>query len=81
MTLQYTGTTITSDATHHTASLLIPKENVWSVSWTPGMFQFHQAEAAMLLAEAVGELAPLDVAIQQGSAFGSLTMAASAAGA
>jgi hypothetical protein len=58
--LRYTDTMMTSDATHHTASLLIPEADVWSVSWTPGMFGLHQAEAAMLLAEAVGQLAPLD---------------------
>jgi len=34
MTLQYTDTTITSDVTHHTASLLIPEAEVWSVSTT-----------------------------------------------
>ena len=60
MTLQYMDTMITSDATHHTASLLIPEADAWSVSWTPGMVRFRQAEAAVLLAEAVGQLAPLD---------------------
>ena len=59
MTLQYTDTTITSDATHHTASL-IPEADVWSLSWTPGMFRFRQAEDAILLAETVGQLVPLN---------------------
>jgi hypothetical protein len=61
VTLRYTDTAITSDATHHTASLLIPEANVWSLSWTPGMFRFCQAEDAILLAEAVGQLVPLNV--------------------
>jgi hypothetical protein len=60
VTLQYTDTAITSDATHHTASLLIPEANVWSLSWTPGMFRFRQAEDAILLAEAVAQLVPLN---------------------
>jgi hypothetical protein len=60
MALQYTDTTITSDATHHTARLLIPEANVWSLSWTPGMFRFRQAEDAVLLAEAVGQVVPLN---------------------
>jgi len=59
VTLHYTDTAITSDATHHTASL-IPGANVWSLSWTPGMFRFCQAEDAILLAEAVGRIVPLD---------------------
>jgi hypothetical protein len=33
---------------------------VWLLSWTPGMFRFHQAEDAILLAEAVGRLVPLN---------------------
>jgi hypothetical protein len=60
MTLQYTDTTITSDVTHHTASCLIPEAEVWSVSWTPGMFRVRQAAAAILLAEAVAQSVPLD---------------------
>jgi hypothetical protein len=60
VTLQYTDTTITSDATHHTASLLIPETNAWSLSWTPGMFRFCQAEDAILLAEAVRQSVPLN---------------------
>src|SRR5215475_3153238 len=51
---------ITSDATHHSASLLSPEANAWSLSWTPGMFRFCQAEDAILLAEAVGQLVPLN---------------------
>jgi len=60
VTLQYTDTAITSDATHHAANLLIPEANVWSLSWTPGMFRFRQAEDAILLAEAAGQLVPLN---------------------
>jgi hypothetical protein len=60
VTLQYTDTTIISDDTHHTASLLIPEANVWSLSWTPGMFRFRQAEDAILLAEEVAQLVPLN---------------------
>jgi hypothetical protein len=59
VTLHYTDTAITSDATHHTASL-IPEANVWSLSWTPGMFRFRQAEDAILLAEAVAQVVPLN---------------------
>jgi hypothetical protein len=46
VTLHYTNTAIT----HHTATL-IPGANVWSLSWTPGMFRFRQAVDAILLAE------------------------------
>ena len=60
VTLQYTDTAITSDATHHTATLLIPEANVWSLSWTPGMFRLRQAEDAILLAEAVERLVPIN---------------------
>ena len=60
MTLRYTDTTITSDATHHTASLLVPETNVWSLSWTPGLFRFRQAADAIRLAEAVGRSVPLN---------------------
>ena len=33
---------------------------MWLLSWTPGMFRFRQAEDAILLAETVGRLVPLN---------------------